>query len=173
MHLTLNTLLFAALPGLVVADGAGIVASIDTISTDTLALNETVSSWKGGLLGTIPIIAKSTSLLENIKKGTKVASASANLTLIEAIQVAQATQALAADVNSTLETIISAENKFDHLLLGPVILLNLKLEKDATQDFSSAVITKVPASLQPVATRLVEGIITGFDKAIETYKLFG
>ncbi|KAI9158079.1 Cell wall mannoprotein 1 [Paramyrothecium foliicola] len=172
MRFLLKTLLLTALPSLVISDGASIIASIDTISTDTLALNETVSSWNGGLLGTLPIIIKSTSLLENIKKGTEVASASANLTLIEAIQVAQATRALAADVNSTLETIIAAEGKFDRLLLGPVILLNLKLEKDATEDFSGAVTQKVPESLRGVAELVVRGILQGFDKAIDVYGLF-
>jgi hypothetical protein len=169
----LSSLLLASLPALAAADGASIVASIETIASDTTSLNDTVSSWKGGLLGTLPIIVQSTTLLSNIKKGADVAAASANLTTIEAITVAQATQLLAADVNSTLETIIAAEAKFDKLLLGPVILLNLKLERDATEDFSDAVLGKVPAALLPLATRLVGGILTGFDKAIETYKLFG
>jgi hypothetical protein len=165
--------LFASLPAFVVSDGASIVNSMQTISNATIALGTTVSSWHGTLLGTIPIVAQSTSLLDEIRKGADVAKASANLTTLEAIQVAQATRALAAGVNATLETLIAAENKFDRLLLGPIILLNLKLEKDATEDFSGAVIQKTPEGLRRVAQILVDEILAGFDKALDTYKLFG
>lgn len=154
----------------VLADGAAIVSALQTITADTIQLNETVSSWNGGLLGTLPIIVQSTALLEAINNGTKVAEASANLTLLEAFAVAEATLTLAADVNQTLATIEAARPKFDDLLLGPVILLNLELEKSATDKFGAAVSEKVPSDLQSTAAGLVAEIDAGFDVAIAAYE---
>jgi hypothetical protein len=156
----------------VLADGASILAAMARISADSAELNATVSEWNGGILGVLPITIQSTTLLNDIKNGTAVAQASANLTLIQAIQVAQATQTLAKGVNSSLETIIAAKTKFDHLLLSPVILLSLQLQKDASADFSAAVISKVPANLQGAAQVLVGQIQDSFAKAIGIYNPF-
>lgn len=69
----------------------------------------------------------------------------------------------------TLETVIRAKPDFDRLLLRPVILLNLELQRDLTEDFSDAVIAKVPDELQANAKELVKGIGESFEKAIKTY----
>ncbi|KAI5463611.1 antigenic cell wall galactomannoprotein-like protein [Mariannaea sp. PMI_226] len=167
-----KALAFAGLATTAAASGASIVSAMDAISNATKALNKTVASWDGLILGTAPIIVRSTQLLIEIKNGTEVAQASANLTFAEALQVAGATQSLSTVVNSTLTTIINAKHKFDRLLLSPIILLNLHLQKDATDDFSAAVIEKVPAALQETAKGLVKPISDSFDNAISKYKLF-
>lgn len=153
----------------VLADGAAIVDALNAIAADTAALNNTVIEWKSDLLGSLPIIAKSTSLLATINKGTKTAEDSAPLELLETLGVAQATQALVADVNTTLTTIISRKSDFDHLLLSPVVLLNLELEKKASADFSDAVTAKVPADVQSIAEQLAAQINDAFVEAIDVY----
>ncbi|KAF7558745.1 hypothetical protein G7046_g5413 [Stylonectria norvegica] len=165
--LALSTLVTTAL-----GSGASIVSAMADITNTTTDLQSSVSSWSGNPIGTVPIVVKSAELLLCIKSGSQVASASAPLTTDEAVQVAQATQKLAAAVNATLETIIAAKTKFDKLLLGPVILLNLELERDASKDFSNAVVEKVPEALQGVAKTLVQGIDDSFKKAIKWYNLF-
>jgi hypothetical protein len=161
----------AGLASTALASGASIIAAMDSISNSTKALNKTIASWDGRVLGVCPIVVKSTQLLLDIKNGTEVAHASANLTFSEAVQVASATTSLATVVNSTLTTIIKAKSKFDKLLLSPVILVTLELQKGATDDFSAAVIEKVPASLQATAKGLVKPISDAFSKAIDKYSL--
>lgn len=153
------------------ASGASIIAAMDTISATTVDLDTTVAGWNGNIFGTVPIVIKSTQLLIDIGNGTNTAKASDVLSITEAIQVALATNELGGVVEAALDTIVAAKSKFDKLLLSPVILLNLHLQKKATQDFSSAVIDKVPESLQAVAETLVQGIIDAFDAAIEKYDL--
>ncbi|KAF4451324.1 antigenic cell wall [Fusarium albosuccineum] len=165
----LSLLPIVALAGSVLASGDTITAAIDDIANATLALNKTIATWPRTLIGTLPIITKSTELLAEIHKGTKVARASEPLSFDETLQVAQATINLAADVNTTLETVIRAKPDFDRLLLSPVILLNLKLQQDASEDFSSAVIEKVPEELQGNAETLTKGIDDSFVKAIKKY----
>jgi hypothetical protein len=45
----------------------------------------------------------------------------------------------------------------------------LELQRDLTEDFSDAVIAKVPDELQANAKELVKGIGESFEKAIKTY----
>lgn len=161
-----------ALASNVLVAGASILDSMKEIDASTLELKESVDNWSGNFLGTFPIIEKSGGLLVDIKQGKKAAENSAELTLEETFFVAQATLALSTNVNSTLETVIAAKSKFDKLLLGPVILVNLKVERHATEEFSTAVIEKIPKEFQEVAKQLVGTIDTSFAKAIEAYDLF-
>jgi len=151
---------------------ADIAAAITTITADTVALNDTVASWDGNLLGALPITVQSAQLLSAIDSGTRTAKQAAPLTDLEAFSIAGLTSTLAQDVASTLDTIVAAKPHFDHLLLSPAILLNLQLEKKATDDFSAAVVEKVPEELRQVASSIVAGIDASFDKAIGAYKLF-
>ncbi|KAH7150272.1 putative antigenic cell wall galactomannoprotein [Dactylonectria estremocensis] len=166
-----KVLALASLASTALASGASIVAAISTISATTTDLDDAVTSWNGGLLGTIPIVIKSTALLIDINNGTTTAEASAALSVAEALQVAQATIKLSDVVVAALDNIVAARPKFDKLLLRPVIWINLQLQQKATQEFSAAVVEKVPAALQPVAEALVEGIENAFAAAIEEYAL--
>ena len=163
-------LALGALSATAAADGASIIAAMTKISSATADLNTTVASWSGDILGSLPIIAKSAVLLVNIKSGAHTAAKSDDLNATEAINVAVATQTLSTGVNQTLESIMAARPKFNKLLISPITLLNLDLQKDATQEFSDDVISKVPEELQSTAEALVKVIEDSFDQAIEYYK---
>lgn len=168
----LSVLSLAALASGALASGDTIEAAIHTIDESTLALNEDVAQWNGKLLGVLPIVKDSTSLLTDINDGKKAATDSEPLDFGETIQVAGATIQLATDVNTTLEAVIQAKPKFDKLHLSPIILVNLKLQQHSTDKFSNAVVEKVPQELQETAKQLVAGIADSFDKAIDAYALF-
>ncbi|RDW73027.1 hypothetical protein BP6252_06934 [Coleophoma cylindrospora] len=157
----------------VLASGDSIAAAMGKIANSTLALNKTVGTFPSGVLGAVdalPLLADSATLLADINSGTKIAQASANLTIPESFQIASATSSLATTVQQTLATVENAKKKFDALIfVSPVILLNLKLEKDATDKFSAAVVSKVPDALQGTAKSLIAPIDTAFDNAISFY----
>ncbi|KAJ9161737.1 hypothetical protein NKR19_g1980 [Coniochaeta hoffmannii] len=158
----------------VTASGATISDAIGVINTVTLELQSKVAGWKGppDLLGTLPIIAVSTELLKDINNATKTAKASAPLDALEALTVAIAINNLSGSVNSTISTIIARKRDFDKLLLSPVILLNLELEKDATDRLGVALADKVPEELKGAAATLQATIDGYFDNGINAYKLF-
>ncbi|RFU32854.1 hypothetical protein B7463_g3526, partial [Scytalidium lignicola] len=166
----LKFLSLALLATPILADGAAVVNAIDSITNKTLQLNTTVSSWHGDLLGALPIVTQSTELLAVINSGTKTAQKSANFTVIEVITIAGVTETLVTDVLSALDTIQAAKPKFSKLLLDPAILLNLVLEKEATDKFQAAVIAKVPAALQSIAEQLVAPVDPAFSSAITDYE---
>lgn len=163
----LSSLMLVITP--VLADGAAIVDSLSTLGSSAADLNNTVTSWDGGLLGTFPIVVDSGKLLSNTKNAKSVAEQSANLTTLEALAVATSIQGLIGDIDITLTSIVDAKPKFDHLLLGSVILLNLVLQKHATDEFSDAVVAKVPPELADAATQIVAQVDALFDKAIDVY----
>lgn len=171
-----SVLPIALLATTVVADGTSIIAAMTKISGATSKLNTTVADFAGGLIGlaeTVPLLIESTTLLRDINDGTKVASSSANLTLDETIAVSGATTNLVQSVQSSLQTIVNTKHKFDQLLvISPVILLNLEQQKEATDKFSAAVISKVPAAFQSVAQGLVAPVDVAFNSAITQYKKF-
>jgi hypothetical protein len=96
--------------------------------------------------------------------------AGANLTATEGFAVAQETIALSSIVQTTLATIVSKKDKFADLFLQVAILLELKAEKKATDDFSGAVMEKLPSALQGVAPSLIKPIDDAFDSAIAAYE---
>ncbi|EFQ36520.1 hypothetical protein CGRA01v4_06113 [Colletotrichum graminicola] len=165
----LNLSLLGLFAGSVLADGAAIVSATDEIAASNTKLGKTVASWDGGLFGTLPIVVESAKLLIKINEAISIAQDSAPLNAIEAITIAQSTQNLAGGVETTLGNVVDAKPKFDKLLLSPVILLNLKQEKSATDKFSAAVVEKVPKSLKGAAETLVGRIGTAFNDAIATY----
>lgn len=166
---TLLTTLFLGASTIVLADGAAIVTAISAIQNATLDLGSTVSSWEGNILGAVPIVTDSTALLGTIRDGTQTARASANLTDLEALTVGLAVLQLVTDVNATLATLVDAKPKFDRALLTAVVLLNLELEKSASDEFSDALVPKLPASFVSTGETLAGEIEASFDEAIDVY----
>lgn len=165
------TLSLAALAAQIVL-GATILENVQQVDASVVTLGDTTKQWKGGLLGTLPIIKDSTALLFDIKSGTKDAEQSEPLTLDEAFEVASATIELSGAVNSTLQAIIDRKPDFDKLLLSPVILGTLEVQNAATEKFSAAIVEKVPEEAQAIAEDLIADIEASFQLALDAYSLF-
>ena len=152
-------------------DGAAIIDSLGTLSTSSAELNNTVAEWSGGLFEALPIVTQSIGLLTDTKEAAGVAEESEPLTFEEATTLAGAMQGLTTDIKNTLTTLKNTKPKFDKLSLGPVILINLELQKKETDNLSAAVVEKVPEELQEVAQGMVDQVGELFSKAIDAYSL--
>ncbi|KAK4150782.1 putative antigenic cell wall protein [Chaetomidium leptoderma] len=161
-----------ALVGTALADGKAVVAALTKVDETTGKLGDAVTKWKGDIFGTLPIIAESTTLLVQVKKGTKTAEESEALDFDATLAVATATNNLVTSVNTTLSALMDAKPKFDKLLMSPLILVTLGLQKRATTDMSAAIIAKVPAELQELAKGLVAPIDASFEQAIDAFHPF-
>ena len=167
--IALGVLALAATP--VFADGAAIVESLGTLSASSAELNNTVAGWSGGLFDALPIVTQSVGLLKDTKDAAGVAEESEPMTLEEAVALASAMQGLTTDIKNTLTTIEETKPKFDKLLMSPIILADLKLQKKETDKLSVAVVEKVPEELQEIAQGMVDQVAELFDKAIDAYGL--
>ncbi|CAK7204115.1 hypothetical protein SEUCBS139899_006869 [Sporothrix eucalyptigena] len=161
----------AALATTAAADGAAIVDALNNVDSETQQLEQTVQGWNGGYLGSIPIVTQSLHVLYAINDGTDTANDSDELTTDEALSIATAVSTLATTVNGTMSAIIDAHDEFEHLLLAPIVLLDLKKQKSASDEMSAAIIAKVPTALQAIAQNLVAPIDASFTQAIEVYSL--
>ncbi|ERT01709.1 antigenic cell wall galactomannoprotein [Sporothrix schenckii 1099-18] len=153
------------------ASGADIVSALDNVDSATQKLQNIVNGWSGGLLGSLPILPQSARVLSAINDGTDTANDSDPLTQDEALGIATAVTTLSTTVNSTMTALINRHDDFEHLLLAPVVLIDLKLQKKASDDMSAAIIAKVPAALQGIASNLAAPIGASFDQAIEAFSL--
>ncbi|KAL1891486.1 hypothetical protein Sste5346_007577 [Sporothrix stenoceras] len=153
------------------ASGADIVSALNNVDSETADLQSTVEDWSGGLLGSIPIVTQSAHVLSAINDGTDTAEDSDPLTTEEALSIATAVSTLATTVNGTMTALINAHDDFEHLLLAPIVLLDLKTQKSASDDMSAAIIAKVPQALQAIATNLAAPIAASFEQAIEVFSL--
>jgi hypothetical protein len=160
--------------GLVTAQGGNItttaiVSALATVNNSTVNLGDAVTKWDGELLGTLPILAASTALLIDVRKGTMMAEGCDDLDTAAALDVAGQTNTLVASVNTTMTALVDSKPKFDRLLLTPLIYGNLQLQQKATSKMSDAIIDKVPDELQDLAKNLVAPIDASFEMAIDVY----
>ncbi|PFH60244.1 hypothetical protein XA68_11271 [Ophiocordyceps unilateralis] len=135
-------------------DKPAISDALKAISRETEALGQAVSSWKGGLLGGVPIVAKSSSLFYSLKRGSNIAQESKPLTEEETLAVASDTQDLVQKVTKTLDTLVQNKPKFESLWLTSIVRQAMEVEKAAADELIENVIAKVPKNLQDVAKQI-------------------
>lgn len=167
VKIILPALLFGI--GGVLADGISITGAITAIQNATNVLSNTVAQWNGDILGAVPIITQSTSLLKIIDEGIAITKASTVLSETEAVTIGLATTTLATTINSLLVVVVDAKTRFDRVLLTPVVLLNLEQEKSASSLLSSAVVGKLSEESVAKVQQLFAQIIAAFDGAIGSY----
>jgi hypothetical protein len=156
----------------VLASEASIIGALELIANATLALNNVVENFPPGPAGFADVTALITAsgvLIFDIMTGTQIADASANLTLSEAIDISGETATLVSIVQSSISTIIAKKPIFDADLISPLILLNLKEQKAASDAFSAAVVSKVPSIAQGLAESIIAPIDVAFDEGIGNY----
>jgi hypothetical protein len=164
-----KNLLLGVLAVSVVAENT-IAPVLKTITQDVIALNNTLASYSGDEEGLAAILDKSNTLLDDIKSGTETAKASPPLSFEDTLDLADLTATLAAYSTDNIDTLIAIKPK---LAVNPAtipitrsVLVGLK---DATQDFSAAIIQKLPLELEPVAQKLVDRIDADFERGIDAY----
>ncbi|KAH8690522.1 antigenic cell wall galactomannoprotein [Talaromyces proteolyticus] len=158
-------------------EASSVISGIQKISDAVITLNKTVSSYPGGIEGTITaldILGDSFSLEHAITSTTSDAKQSANFTDTESQSIAQAFVNLVPTIQSSLTTIEGKKSEFQHGLLGLAsldwvvedLLKTLKSDSDA---LSTAVIAKLTSTWAGVAPLVVSQIDAAFETAITTY----
>jgi hypothetical protein len=159
-------------------DGASIDAAIQTVSTKIVTLNETVTSFESGLLGTftaLKILGQSADLDGSIKDATRTAEHSAALSDAESETVATSVLLLAQTVYGVLDNIVAKKPEFDKAILGVfsgAFLVKGTLEKlqTSTNNFGDALTPKLTEQFQQLAPIVLGQINDRFDQALEVYQ---
>ena len=163
-----HVLLSLVFPALALADGPAIVTALNNINSAAQALGDAVREQS--VLSLLPISIDSLKLLDVTKQGTKTADQSAPLSVDETVTLLAPVTTLSQTVNQTITSLIDAKSRFqDLLVVDPIIYQTLLAQKDASTDFSNAVVAKVPTALQPFSETLTQPIIDSINQGIAAY----
>ncbi|PYI04102.1 antigenic cell wall galactomanno protein [Aspergillus sclerotiicarbonarius CBS 121057] len=158
-------------------DASGVVSAVNTISTQLITLNSTVSGYPGGIEGTLSALqiqAETIQLEFDLKTAISVTRQSANFTDAESQTVAEAFVTLEPQIASTLANIVSKKPDFDDGLLGIASLSFLvKFDLQELSSLSSALGSAVQAKLSgtyaELAPLVLNEISSAFKSAIAAY----
>ncbi|KAF7587650.1 hypothetical protein BBP40_006905 [Aspergillus hancockii] len=159
-------------------DAQSVVNAVSSISSQMTTLNTTVTSYKGGVLGTgtaLKIEFESIKLSHVLKDAISETEDSANFTADESNTVAAAFINLQPKISSTLDNIVAKKPQFDTGLLGIgslsfVVKWNLQQEKDLSRELGEAVVEKLAEPYKSVAPLLNDQIAAAFEKALAAYE---
>ncbi|KAL4876950.1 hydrophobic surface binding protein A-domain-containing protein [Aspergillus karnatakaensis] len=102
-------------------DGAAVIDAVTTISESLITLNNTVTSYRGGILGTITALKiefQSIALSNDLRAAIRTTTDSADFTEDESLHVSAAFIDLQPNIFTTLDNIVFKKPQFDNGLLG-------------------------------------------------------
>jgi hypothetical protein len=158
-------------------DGAGIVASLNAISSQLATMNSTLDTFPGGAGNTVVALqvqGEAQTLLDTINNGTKIANQTGPLSLNETVLVVDAVLTLQPNIYGVLNHIIAAKPDFDTAVLGvasAAILVKSDLTnlKNSTDQLFSATLPKLVTDIQNLAPLVQALVDLYFAKAIISY----
>lgn len=165
-----RSLVISALAGLVAADCASILASLALIDADTMKLDSDIATFNGNILFALPVLGDNIKLNSDLINGTSIAKGSSELSMDEALSLVAPVQKLASDVNVAVTDLMDKHAAFKSNNLTGIVLVTLEATKGGASDYSTAIISKIPTSLQETAQGIVAPINDVFNKAISTYQ---
>lgn len=159
-------------------DGAAVIEAVNTISESMITLNTTVTSYKGGILGTVTALKiefQSIALSNDLRAAISTTTDSANFTEDESLNVSGAFLDLQPNIFSTLDNIVAKKPQFDNGLLGLgslafLVRANLENQRDLAAELGEAVVVKLTATYAGIAPLLNAQIAEKFEEAIAAYE---
>ncbi|KAH2340876.1 hypothetical protein KXW28_008613 [Aspergillus fumigatus] len=158
-------------------DATAVVEAVNSIASQMVVLNNTVTSYDGGIQGTLTALkieVESVKLSCDLRDAISTTQASANFTNAESLTVATAFINLQPQIFSTLNNIVAKKLKFDTGLLGIGSLAflvkgDLQQQKDLSGQLGDAVAAKLAPLYAQLAPMINKQIADAFDKAIAAY----
>lgn len=154
-------------------------SSLETLIVDSLTeililTNETIpkiASFNGSSLeGTIPIDSATSQVISAIQNSTKAVQANPDtLSNAAAEAIGPNTQALAYTVNASVATLIRKKPQFAMVKALPFVVLSLQQQANASNNFSSVVLGKIPTGLRPFAEAINSQLSDSIQLGIECF----
>jgi hypothetical protein len=158
-------------PSLVERDLATVTGVISAIQAKVKALDSAINSYNGGDVSAVQ--SASDSVVSAINSGVATVKGSGDLSQNDALQLPGPVQELTKDVQSAVNDIISKKDKIVAACQGAQTLKDLQQQKTASGALADAITSKVPSSLQGIASQLSSGITAAIQKGIDSYQNAG
>ncbi|KAL4899484.1 hypothetical protein BDW74DRAFT_110498 [Aspergillus multicolor] len=159
-------------------DGAAVISAVNTITESMTTLNDTVTSYKGGILGTVTALKiefQAIALNNDLRDAVSVTKASANFTEEESLNVSAAFLDLQPNIDSTLDNIVRKKPQIDNGLLGIgslgfLVKANLVTERDLAASLGDEVVKRLTKTYSGIAPIINEQIQAKFEEAIAAFE---
>jgi len=147
-------------------DLATITAVVGTVDTNIKALTIAIQGFTSD---PTQLNSASQSLLGSIRQGTVTISASAELSLADAISLQQLVASLQADGEALVSGLATKKRTFEQAGLCSVVFKTATDLGTASKALIDAVVSKVPEAARGVAQNLVSGVVTTLQKSTEDF----
>ncbi|CEL03875.1 hypothetical protein ASPCAL05014 [Aspergillus calidoustus] len=157
-------------PGVFASPTQRDLATIQGVITDIQGqVNSLQTAIEASPLDADAIIAQSNALVTTIQDGATTVNGQPVLTQIEALGLVSPVQDLAADVDTTIQALIGVKDDILDLGEGCTTLEALQAQAAAAQQLSDAIVSKVPAALEDIATELAATVSAAIQKGVDAY----
>lgn len=179
------TLLPAALslptaPVLIARDANAVNASITQVAANLVALNNSVTSIRGGLFNigkALDVQKKTSALSDSLQATTDAATASAPFNDLESLTVGLSLLNLQPQIYSTLDNLASKKPAFDSIAgifsLRKTVLSNLETQKALSAELGDAITEKLTEAFKALAPGINQGIQDRFTQTIAVFQQKG
>ena len=147
-------------------DLATVTTVVGTVDTNIKALAQAVQAFTSDAT---QVNSASQSLLESVKQGTITISATAELSLTDAISLQQTVSALQTDGEALVSGLAAKKAAFEQAGLCTVVFNTATELGIASKALIDAVVGKVPEAARGVAGNLVSGVISTLQKSADDF----
>ncbi|KAL4804644.1 hydrophobic surface binding protein A-domain-containing protein [Aspergillus unguis] len=148
-------------------DIAAIKEVLTNINTQVTALDTAINAQP---IDPPSIVKKADALADTIRQGTTSVNSQDQLNDIDALGLVSPTQTLADNTETSIQDLIDKRSKIDDLGKGCVSLQSLQELNSAAKELSSAIVSKVPESLNSIASNLSSKISSAIQKGVDAYQ---
>ena len=157
-----------ALAATVAADVATINTAITNVQKSLADLDTSVKAFQGAQQAA-DVQQKSAAAQQVITQGAQQVQATQPIALTDAIQLQQTAGGLTTQAMTTVMDLINQKPKFDQAGLSPVVLQQLQAQQQGANTLSQAIVSKVPAAVQNLATQMTGQIASSLNMGIQAF----
>lgn len=168
LPILLTTPVLASSP-LLPRDLPTITSAMTAVEGEITKLVQQFSAFNGDIAATEPILQASASILAAIKQGTQAITATEPIGILDAASILPAVSSLSAKVDEIAQVLGQKKALLDQKQLSPVVLEQLKDQRQATEGMVQAVTSKLPSAVQGLASPIAGQITAKLDSLIASF----
>lgn len=145
-----------------------IVDVVNGINTKAGALDTAIKSYNGG--DASAVLSASEALNSAVSSGVATVKGAQEVSTTDALQIQPAVQTLTTTVNTTITDLIAKKSQIVAAGEGQTTEDALTTQLQGAKDLAAAITSKVPSSLQSLATQLSAGITEAIQNGVDAFK---
>ncbi|KAH8698786.1 hydrophobic surface binding protein A-domain-containing protein [Talaromyces proteolyticus] len=155
-------------PSLVRRDLTAFTSVLASIDTAVKKFGSDVTSYSGGV--PTNLLTDSNDIVSVTNNGVTTLKSQSQLSETDALGLTEPVQGLTSDIQSAINTLISKKSTLVSAGVGGIVEQSLQTQLSGAKQLSSVITSKVPASLQSIASQLSSGITAAIQKGVDAFQ---